>query len=54
IDSEYIEGVGKLEGRLVILLDIDKVLSVSEKVAIHGISSSAVNSEANSTHTVHV
>lgn len=31
VDSEYISGVGKLEDRLVILLDIDKVLSTSEK-----------------------
>lgn len=31
VDSEYISGVGKLEDRLVILLDIDKVLSVGEK-----------------------
>ncbi len=31
VDSEYISGVGKLEDRLVILLDIDKVLSIGEK-----------------------
>ncbi len=31
IDSEYISGVGKLEDRLLILLDLDKVLSKDEK-----------------------
>ena len=31
VDSEYISGVGKLDDRLVILLDIDKVLSMSEQ-----------------------
>ena len=31
VDSEYISGVGKLEDRLVILLNIDKVLSMNEK-----------------------
>ena len=30
IDAEYIEGVGKLEDRLLILLDLDKILSSSE------------------------
>lgn len=30
VDSEYISGVGKLNDRLVILLDIDKVLSMNE------------------------
>lgn len=30
IDSEYIDGVGKLEDRLIILLNIDKVLSPKE------------------------
>lgn len=30
VDSEYIRGVGKLEDRLVILLDLDKVLTSRE------------------------
>jgi len=30
IDSEYLRGVGKLENRLVILLDLDKVLTTRE------------------------
>jgi purine-binding chemotaxis protein CheW len=30
IHSEYIKGVGKLENRLVILLDVDKILSHEE------------------------
>ena len=29
--AEYIKGVGKLEGRLLMLLDIDKILTGSEK-----------------------
>ncbi len=33
IDSEYISGVGKLEDRLLILLDLDKILSQEEKDA---------------------
>lgn len=31
VDSEYIDGVGKLDNRLVILLNLDKVLTVKEK-----------------------
>ncbi|MBI5893184.1 MAG: chemotaxis protein CheW [Deltaproteobacteria bacterium] len=34
IDSEYIEGVGKLEDRLIILLNLDKVLTSHEKHAL--------------------
>lgn len=30
VDSEYVRGVGKLENRLVILLDLDKVLTSKE------------------------
>lgn len=30
VDSEYVEGVGKLEDRLIILLNLDKVLSPKE------------------------
>ncbi|MBI5893002.1 MAG: chemotaxis protein CheW [Deltaproteobacteria bacterium] len=30
VDSEYIDGVGKLEDRLIILLNLDKVLSPKE------------------------
>ena len=30
IDSQYIAGIGKLEDRLVILLDLDRLLSVDE------------------------
>ena len=33
IDSEYISGVGKLEDRLLILLDLDKILSQEEQDA---------------------
>ncbi|MCL4531629.1 MAG: chemotaxis protein CheW [Actinobacteria bacterium] len=31
IESDYIRGIAKLEGRLIILLDLDKVLSWDEK-----------------------
>ncbi len=34
IESDYLKGVGKLDDRLLILLDIDKVLSPKEKEAI--------------------
>jgi purine-binding chemotaxis protein CheW len=34
IDSDYVRGVGKLESRLVILLDLDKVLTVKESEAL--------------------
>ena len=33
-DSEFILGVGKAERRVIFLLDIDRVLSVSERVAV--------------------
>ncbi len=29
-DSDYIKGVGKMEGRLIILLEVSKILSLSE------------------------
>jgi purine-binding chemotaxis protein CheW len=34
LDSDYVRGVGKLESRLVILLDLDKVLSTKETDAL--------------------
>ncbi|MGB9553112.1 MAG: chemotaxis protein CheW [Candidatus Caldatribacteriaceae bacterium] len=34
IDTEYLRGVGKLEGKLLILLDLSKVLSKEEKNAL--------------------
>ncbi|OIN99041.1 MAG: chemotaxis protein CheW [Desulfovibrionaceae bacterium CG1_02_65_16] len=37
IDSEYISGVGKLPDRLLILLDLDKLLSTDERQVIGGI-----------------
>lgn len=38
IQSEYIEGVGKLDDRLLILLNIDKMLNAEELQKIHSIS----------------
>jgi purine-binding chemotaxis protein CheW len=37
VDSDYIKGVGKLDGRLLILLDVGRILSRSEKDAIGGV-----------------
>ena len=37
IDSEYINGVGKLPDRLLILLDLDKLLTAGERLAVDGI-----------------
>ena len=37
VDAEYIEGVGKLEDRLLILLNVDKILAKSEQDALEGI-----------------
>ncbi|MBI5969911.1 MAG: chemotaxis protein CheW [Deltaproteobacteria bacterium] len=34
VESEYIKGVGKLDGRLIILLDVGKILTRSEKDAL--------------------
>ncbi|MGQ9473595.1 MAG: chemotaxis protein CheW [Candidatus Caldatribacteriaceae bacterium] len=34
VDTEYLKGVGKLEGKLLILLDLAKVLSKEEKNAL--------------------
>jgi len=37
MDSEYIEGVGKLEDRLLILLDLDSLLDNEEKEALSAV-----------------
>jgi purine-binding chemotaxis protein CheW len=37
VDSEYVRGVGKLENRLVILLDLDKVLTSKEIDALRAV-----------------
>nr|WP_242848752.1 chemotaxis protein CheW [Syntrophomonas palmitatica] len=37
INDEYLTGVGKLDGRLLILLDMDKILSDSEKSDLVGL-----------------
>lgn len=38
IDSEYIKGVGKMEGRLIILLDVSKILTACEKESLAAVS----------------
>jgi purine-binding chemotaxis protein CheW len=37
MESEYISGVGKLEDRLLIMLDLDKLLSREEKQSLSGV-----------------
>lgn len=37
IDSDYITAVGKLEDRILILLDLEKVLSVNDKKELEGL-----------------
>jgi purine-binding chemotaxis protein CheW len=37
IDSEYIHGIAKLADRLVILLDLDRVLAQAERRALEGV-----------------
>jgi purine-binding chemotaxis protein CheW len=34
VDSDYIKGIVKLEGKLIILLQLDKVLNVEQKAAL--------------------
>ncbi|MPN42542.1 Chemotaxis protein CheW [bioreactor metagenome] len=34
LDARYIDGVGKLEDRLLILLDINKILTAQEEIAL--------------------
>jgi purine-binding chemotaxis protein CheW len=36
LDSDYIKGVGKLDERLIILLDIDKIFTTGEHKLIEG------------------
>lgn len=43
IESEYIEGVGKLDDRLLILLDLKKVFAISERKEIESIDLSQAN-----------
>jgi purine-binding chemotaxis protein CheW len=38
VDLKYIEGVGKIDERLIILLDIDKVLTNQEELAVRHVS----------------
>ena len=35
LDAEYIKGVGKIESKLIILLDTEKILSHQEKAGLH-------------------
>lgn len=38
VESEYIKGVGKMEGRLIILLDVSRILSRKETLTLNEIS----------------
>jgi purine-binding chemotaxis protein CheW len=44
VQTDYILGIGKMQGRVRILLDIDRVLSTSEIVELH---SAAIASSIN-------
>ncbi len=41
LDTEYVRGVGKMEDRLLILLDLHKLLSANELHSVHTISAEA-------------
>jgi purine-binding chemotaxis protein CheW len=41
VDTEYIRGVGKLDDRLIIMLDLDRVISVGEKAELEELPSAA-------------
>lgn len=41
LDAEYIKGVGKIENKLIILLDTEKILTVHEKAGLTLVSSDA-------------
>ncbi|SDF00904.1 chemotaxis protein CheW [Sporolituus thermophilus] len=38
LDAQYLNGVGKLDNRLLILLDIDKILTSQEEIALRQVS----------------
>jgi purine-binding chemotaxis protein CheW len=42
IGTEYVRGVGKMEDRLLILLDLDKILSANELHNVNNIAAEAV------------
>jgi len=46
IGTEYVHGVGKMEDRLLILLDLDKILSANELNNINAISAEATTTSA--------
>jgi purine-binding chemotaxis protein CheW len=41
VDTEYIRGVGKLDDRLIILLDLGRVISADEKTALQKLNAAA-------------
>jgi purine-binding chemotaxis protein CheW len=48
---EFIKGVGKLEERLIILLNIDRILSIEEKVELERLERTALSPERESVPT---
>jgi purine-binding chemotaxis protein CheW len=46
ISTEYVRGVGKMEDRLLILLDLDKILSPNELHNVNNIAAEAVAASA--------
>ncbi len=46
VSADYIKGVGKLEDRLLILLDLNKILSQQELAKLNGLRKNVVEAEA--------
>lgn len=51
LSVEFIKGVGKLEERLIILLNIDRILSIEEKVELERLERTALSPERESVPT---
>jgi purine-binding chemotaxis protein CheW len=51
LSVEFIKGVGKLEERLIILLNIDRILSIEEKVELERLERTALSPERQSVPT---
>lgn len=45
IDSAYLKGVGRLDERILILLDLDKILTASEQESLDSLDTSEIHTE---------
>ena len=52
VDSTFITGIAKLEGRLVILLDLDRVLSIQEQADMSMLETRKILSEIMLIHSM--